>query len=108
MSIENAIGFVKLLGEDSSAHIWSASMDREQMLAFAKERGFDFTIVELEDVCEYADSQGEEIDIEVLEKVVGGCAPSMLGGGLGPVGLYATVPIGAKLYQGQGKSQGWW
>jgi predicted ribosomally synthesized peptide with nif11-like leader len=105
MSVDNAIKFVKLLAEDSSAQVSSASMDREQLLAFAKEKGFDFTIVELEDVCEYAHSQGEEIDIEALEKVVGGCAPTLLSGGFGPLG--GTVAFG-NLTHLQGKGQGWW
>jgi len=98
MSIESAIEFVKKVSEDEGFKSSLEGTSKEEMLAISAGAGFDFTAEELEDVCEYAKEQGEELDIEELEKVVGGIAFTT---GVAVAGLGIA-------FHGMGKSEGWW
>lgn len=98
MSIESAIEFVKKVSEDDVFKKSLEGTSTEEMLAISSGAGFDFTAEELEDVCEYAKEKGDELDIEDLEKVVGGIAFT--------TGL-AVASLGIGVH-GMGKSEGWW
>ena len=102
MSLENAIGFVQKMTDDESVKGAVTGKSQAEMLAYASGLGFDFTIDELEEVCEYASTQSEEIDVEELEKVVGGIAPLLVVGAIG-----ATFSAANFTYN-LGKGEGWW
>jgi len=107
MAMENAINFVQRISEDESFKQQVEGKSKEELQVFIAEQNLDFTLEELEDVCEYAAEQGEELDLEELEKVVGGIAVTAAGvtaavavGGLAVTAATSIFPIG--------KDQGWW
>lgn len=105
MSVEGAIGFYQKMASDADFRNQLESMAKEDVLKAASENGFNFTMEELEDVCEYVEEQGEELDIEALETVVGGLGlgPGILQPIIGP-GIPGPLPG----FPSQGKNMGWW
>ena len=101
MSIENAILFVKELGEDEEYTASLKGKTKDEVLNEARTKGLDFSLDELEEVCEYAAKSGEEIDLEELEKVVGGLGPLVI-----PV-IGAAASAGGFVFS-LGKGEGWW
>jgi predicted ribosomally synthesized peptide with nif11-like leader len=102
MSLENAVKFVQKLNEDQAMADSLKGMSSDQVLALASSHDLDFTMGEFEEVCEYSANLGEEIDIEELEKVVGGIAPLVVFGAIS-----AAAAVGGFAYK-VGKGEGWW
>jgi len=104
MTIESAAGFVQKLGSDPDLRSQVESLGKEELLKLASEGGYNFTIEELEDVCEYISENEGEIDIEELEGVVGGS--SFLNQDGIPYCIAHHTPVGA--ISDMGKRLNWW
>jgi len=99
MSLENAKGFVKKIGEDKEFEKKiSDAPDKETRLKLAKEAGFDFTPEELTASLK----EERELSDEDLENVAGGktgIAPGLALGNVissGVLGNPLATPIGNK------------
>ena len=68
MSKENATAFVQKVFDDEELRQRTGAMKPEEVIAFAKEMGFDFTLDELKDV----KKENIEFSPEELEAVAGG------------------------------------
>ena len=68
MSKENATAFVQKVFDDEELRQRTGAMKPEELIPFAKEMGFDFTLDELKDVKE----ENIELSPEELEAVAGG------------------------------------
>jgi len=101
MSVESAVYFYKKISEDDTFRSQTEGLNGAQLLSFSKDHDFDFTLEELEDVCEFIESEGRELDMETLEGVVGGF--DMISHG-----VFDPFELRSRPIHNSGKQNGWW
>lgn len=103
MSVESAVYFYKKIAEDEAFRNQTEGLNGAQLLSFSKDHDFDFTLEELEDVCEFIESEGEELNMDALEGVVGGLVNLR---DLNPIiEPFKNMP---QAFHDGGKHHGWW